>query len=48
MTCFQTLNPTIEAWTSINFSVEFGNECKMFGVGTSFGRSFQTFVIGKL
>jgi len=26
MTCFETLNPTIEAWTSINFSVEFENE----------------------
>jgi hypothetical protein len=40
MSCFETLNPIVETWTSINFSVEFENECKMFGVGASFGRSF--------
>jgi hypothetical protein len=31
MTCFETLNPIVEAWTSINFSVEFEMNVRCLG-----------------
>jgi len=48
MTCFETLNPTVETCTSINHDDKLENEGNMFGVGTSFEKSFQVLVIGKL
>ncbi len=44
ITCFETLNPTIETCTSFGHGDEFKNEGNMYGVGASFEESFKALV----
>jgi hypothetical protein len=48
MACSETLNPTVETCTSTSDDDNLENEGNMFGVGTSFEKSFQALVNGKL
>ncbi len=48
MTCFETLNPIVEACTSFGHSDEPEDEHNIFGVGTCIEESSWTLVIGKL
>jgi len=40
ITCFETLNPTIETCASFGYGDEFKDEGNMFGVGAFFEESF--------
>jgi hypothetical protein len=44
ITCFETLNPTIETCASFGHGHELKNEGNMYGVGASFEEFFKALV----